>query len=244
MQSNGMAQWLKLNLAEPEALGIAAGFSFQMPARFLWSAYRTVLGEDRVPRTSPFDKSRLLWRLYRLLPTLLHEDAFEPLRHFLDDDGDGRKRHQLAERLADLFDAYQVYRADWLADWENDDDRLRRAPDRRDADPLPPGQHWQPALWRALLADLPEDRRHLSRAAIHEAFVERLNHDTPPPGLPPRVLVFGISALPQQALEALAAISRHAQVLMLVQNPASITGRTSSRTATCCAPSWTAAAAT
>ena len=219
VQSNGMAQWLKLNLAEPEALGIAAGFSFQMPARFLWSAYRTVLGEDRVPRTSPFDKSRLLWRLYRLLPTLLHEDAFEPLRHFLDDDGDGRKRHQLAERLADLFDAYQVYRADWLADWENDDDRLRRAPDRRDADPLPPGQHWQPALWRALLADLPEDRRHLSRAAIHEAFVERLDSDTPPPGLPPRVLVFGISALPQQALEALAAISRHAQVLMLVQNP-------------------------
>ena len=48
VQSNGMAQWLKLNLAEPEALGIAAGFSFQMPARFLWSAYRTVLGEDKV----------------------------------------------------------------------------------------------------------------------------------------------------------------------------------------------------
>jgi exodeoxyribonuclease V gamma subunit len=28
-----------------------------------------------------------------------------------------RKRFQLAERLADLFDQYQVYRADWLAAW-------------------------------------------------------------------------------------------------------------------------------
>ena len=52
VQSNGMAQWLKLQLAD--ALGISAGFQFQMPARFLWSAYRTVLGEARVPRTSPF----------------------------------------------------------------------------------------------------------------------------------------------------------------------------------------------
>jgi len=218
VQSNGMAQWLKLKLAEPEALGISAGFSFQMPARFLWSAYRQVLGEQRVPRTSPFDKSRLLWRLYRLLPALLDRPDFEPLRHFLDDDEDGRKRHQLAERLADLFDAYQVYRADWLADWEHGVDRLRRAPDRAGGHALPAGQQWQPALWRALLEDLPEDQRHLSRAAIHDAFVERLGH-TPPPGLPARILVFGISALPQQALEALAALSRHAQVLMLVQNP-------------------------
>ena len=56
VQSNGMAQWLKLKLAEPDALGISAAFSFQMPARFLWSVYRGVLGEDQVPRTSPLDK--------------------------------------------------------------------------------------------------------------------------------------------------------------------------------------------
>ncbi len=138
VQSNGMAQWLKLQLAG--ALGISAGFQFQMPARFLWSAYRTALGEDRVPRTSPFDKSRLLWRLYRLLPTLLDAPHFGPLRHFLADDVDGRKRHQLAERLADLFDAYQVYRADWLADWERGDDRLRRAEDRDRFDDFPASQ--------------------------------------------------------------------------------------------------------
>ncbi|ASK34591.1 exodeoxyribonuclease V subunit gamma [Alcanivorax sp. N3-2A] len=219
VQSNGMAQWLKLKLAEPDALGISAAFSFQMPARFLWSVYRGVLGEDQVPRTSPFDKSRLLWRLYRLLPTLVDEDAFEPLRHFLHDDDDGRKRHQLAERLADLFDAYQVYRADWLSDWQAGRDQLRRAPDSQRASAFPSGQVWQAHLWRALLRDLPEAQRHLSRAAIHEAFLARLERGPRPAALPRRLLVFGISALPQQALEALAALSRHCQVLLLVQNP-------------------------
>ena len=61
--------------------------------------------------------SGLTWRLMRLLPALLADEAFAPLRRFLADDSDLRKRHQLAERLADLFDQYQVYRADWLADW-------------------------------------------------------------------------------------------------------------------------------
>ncbi len=217
VQSNGMAQWLKLQLAD--ALGISAGLQFQMPARFLWGAYRAVLGEDRVPRTSPFDKSRLLWRLYRLLPGLLDNQHFGPLRHFLADDVDGRKRHQLAERLADLFDAYQVYRADWLADWENGDDRLRRAEDRDAFDGFPASQLWQAHLWRALLADMDETKRGLSRSAIHRAFMAALQQDAPPAGLPRRLIIFGISALPQQALEALAGLSRHCQILMLVQNP-------------------------
>ncbi|MCK5885867.1 MAG: exodeoxyribonuclease V subunit gamma, partial [Alcanivorax sp.] len=218
VQSNGMAQWLKLQLAD--ALGISAGFQFQMPARFLWSAYRTVLGESQVPRTSPFDKSRLLWRLYRLLPTLLNNDHFGPLRHFLADDVDGRKRHQLAERLADLFDAYQVYRADWLADWESGNDRLRKAQDRDAFDDFPTSQLWQAHLWRALLADMDDSKQGLSRSAIHRDFMAALTlqqqQGTPPPGLPRRLIIFGISALPQQALEALAALSQHCQILMLV----------------------------
>ncbi|MGB1465753.1 MAG: exodeoxyribonuclease V subunit gamma [Alcanivorax nanhaiticus] len=217
VQSNGMAQWLKLELAD--ALGISAGFRFQMPARFLWSAYRTVLGEKQVPRTSPFDKSRLLWRLYRLLPTMLDKEHFGPLQHFLQDDNDSRKRHQLAERLADLYDAYQVYRADWLDDWQSGDDRLRKSQDLDVFDDFPTSQLWQAYLWRALLADIANDETRLSRSSIHNAFIEKLNNGDSISGLPRRLIIFGISALPQQALEAIAALSKHSQILMLVQNP-------------------------
>jgi len=120
VQSNGIGQWLKLALAEdPEngGAGIAAALDVILPARFLWQAYRTVLThtsqhEDAVPETSPFDKSRLVWRLLRLLPTLAEQEVFAPLAQFLEVDREQRKHYQLAERLADVFDQYQVYRAD------------------------------------------------------------------------------------------------------------------------------------
>ena len=70
VQSNGIAQWLKLALAEKRSedgseggLGIAAGMDFLFPARFIWQAYRAVLPDGEVPEQSPFDKRRLVWRL-------------------------------------------------------------------------------------------------------------------------------------------------------------------------------------
>ena len=116
VQSNGMAQWLKLALAGDDGCGIGAALDFQLPARFLWSAYRAVLGEEEIPRESPYNKPRLTWRLLRLLPELLALEGFEGPARFLAGDRDLRRRYQLAVHLADLFDQYQVYRADWLED--------------------------------------------------------------------------------------------------------------------------------
>ncbi|WP_349618399.1 exodeoxyribonuclease V subunit gamma [Azotobacter salinestris] len=218
VQSNGIAQWLKLALAGQDSCGIAAAIQVELPARFLWQSYRTVLGNADIPRESPLDKAPLTWRLMRLLPALLEGEAFAPLRRFLADDADLRKRHQLAERLADLFDQYQVYRADWLADWAEGRDQLRTS--RQGARSLDEAARWQPALWRALLEDVGRDAVAASRAGVHRRFVERLRGlDAPPPGLPRRVIVFGISALPAQALEALATLARFSQVLLCVHNP-------------------------
>ena len=228
---HGIAQWLRLALAEDVedgGCGIAAGLDLSLPSRFLWQAYRAVLGREAVPETSPFDKPLLVWRLMRLLPDLTGQAAYQPLRRFLAADADLRKRFQLAERLADLFDQYQVYRADWLAAWAAGEDVLIRAAGERA--PLPDEQRWQACLWRALLADVADvaaggnaDLAGQGRAAVHEAFLARVAgwpDDAPrPAGLPRRVLVFGISALPRQSLEVLAALARWSQVLMCVHNP-------------------------
>ncbi|KAA7897084.1 exodeoxyribonuclease V subunit gamma, partial [Salmonella enterica subsp. enterica serovar Lubbock] len=127
VQSNGMAQWLRLRFAADDGGGIAAALEMQMPSRFLWQAYRAVLGDAEVPQDSPLDKARLSWRLLRLLPGCLTDERFVALRHYLAEPADVSKRFQLAERLADLFDQYQVYRADWLEDWGQGRDVLRDA---------------------------------------------------------------------------------------------------------------------
>jgi exodeoxyribonuclease V gamma subunit len=222
VQSNGIAQWLKLALARPAGeggLGISAAVQVQLPGRFLWDAYRAVLGREAVPATSPFDKSRLTWRLLRLIPQHLDDADFRPLRDFLGDDPDWRKRHQLAARVADLFDQYQVYRARWLADWERGRDVL--ADDwRGSVTPLPAGQRWQAQLWRLLLQDVAPSERRSHRAAVHHAFLERARAlGTRPAALPRRIVVFGISSLPQQTLEALTALAAHSQILLVVANP-------------------------
>jgi exodeoxyribonuclease V gamma subunit len=218
VQSNGMAQWLKLALAERDGLGVCAAVRAELPARFLWRAYQAVLGAGAVPDESPFAKPELGWRIFRLLPGLLGQQSFAPLRRFLADDEDTRKRHQLAQCLADLLDQYQVYRADWLDDWEQGADRLRDALGQ--PRPLAPEQSWQPQLWRAVIADLPAPLRHNSRALLHRRFLDRLRElGERPRDLPRRIVVFGISSLPLQTLAALAELGRFCQVLLCVHNP-------------------------
>jgi len=215
VQSNGVAEWLKIALAE--SMGVCAATRVALPARFLWQSYRGMLGPERVPSRSPFDKDALTWRLMRLLPELLQKDKFEPLRHFLQD-GDPERRLQLAERLADLYDQYQVYRADWLTDWADNKDQLRRP--GGDPIPLQPDQCWQAQLWREIHASMPPERRWSGRATIHQQFMAAVEEDRQPvQRLPRRVVLFGMSTLPYQTIQAVAGLSRHTQVLLAVPNP-------------------------
>ncbi|MCC5888794.1 MAG: exodeoxyribonuclease V subunit gamma [Gammaproteobacteria bacterium] len=226
VQSNGIAQWLQMAMAsrDGQGWGIAFGVRMLLPARFQWLAYRSVLeagGSDAIPDTSPYDKSRLRWRLLQLIPTLLDGAAFTPLRHFLGRDPDQRKRFQLAERLADLYDQYQVYRADWLQAWQRSEDVLITP--QGEALPLPSDQLWQAELWRAIRASLAADVRDSDRASIHQRFLQAasgLTQDTLPVDLPRRLVVFGVSALPQQTVDVLAKLAEGGmQVMFCMVNP-------------------------
>lgn len=215
VQSNGIAQWLKMQLAS--TTGIATMLDVTLPARFVWRAYRAVLGDD-IPRYSPYDKDRLRWRLLRLLPGLMANDPlFSALKHYVANDGDQRKSFQLADKLADLLDQYQVYRAEWLDAWAQGQDVILH---RAQAHPIEPEQRWQPALWRALVNDIGAEQICSNRAALHQRFIEQASAlQVRPAGLPPRVVVFGISSLPRQTLEVLHALKGVCQVALCVHNP-------------------------
>jgi len=224
VQSNGMAQWLKMSIAEQDGSGrgICLGTDMMLPARFQWQAYRAVInasaGLTQVPESSPFDKQALRWRLLQMLPELTTEAAFSALARYLAGDQELRRHDQLAQRLADLYDQYQVYRADWLADWAAGDDQLRLNGQRRT--PVPDTLSWQPLLWRRLLASVPPEQAANHRSAVHTRFLDAVAQlASRPPALPPRVVVFGIATLPRQTLEALAAVATLSQVILCLLNP-------------------------
>lgn len=239
VQSNGIAQWLKMALARDQGgCGIAAAMEVDLPGRFLWQAYRSVF--DELPDISPYDKAPLTWRLYRLLgdwPKLKvrlqnmseNLDELAPLAGFLNQDTDPRRLHQLAANLADLYDQYQVYRADWLKAWEQGQNILITASGEQQA--LAAEELWQAVIWRLLIADIAQDT-HLpdahspwaraSRATIHQAVIKQcanFTSDNRPQALPRRVLVFGISSLPRQTLDLLHALAPFTQILVFASNP-------------------------
>ncbi|MFZ6864735.1 exodeoxyribonuclease V subunit gamma [Undibacterium sp. Ji67W] len=215
VQSNGVAEWLKIELAQKN--GISAANRIELPGRFLWTVYRSMLGRSEIPSSSFLDKSPLTWRLMRLIPELLGDKDFAPLNNFLAN-GDAERRLQLAARLADLIDLYQMYRTDWLSDWSQGKNQINRA--SGDALALSNDQIWQAKLWRAILQDIPEQERQLGRVNVHQRFIDAIRSGkNPQVALPRRVILFGVSALPRQTLEALSALSVHTQVILAVPNP-------------------------
>ncbi len=217
VQSNGMGQWLKHGLAQPSALGVVAAISLSLPSTFTWQAYRAVLGE-KLPHHQPLAKDYLVWRLYRLLPRLAEKPEFNLFKPFIDSKVSARKRYQLAYQLADLFDQYQVYRADWLADWQQGKDQLTDGSGYCSA--LPEDVRWQSLLWREIMVDLADAPLPASRATVHRAFLTAIEHLTSRPAdLPRRIMVFGVSSLPEQVLEVLAKLARFCQIILFVHNP-------------------------
>lgn len=212
VQSPGMAQWLKIQIAEK--LGIAANLDFPLPSSFIWQLYRQHIPE--LPEQSAFTKPNMAWKLMTILPELLQHAEFQAIRDYLSDD-DGLKLYQLCHKIADVYDQYLVYRPQWILAWEQGEDSLEDV----DISEHP----WQPLLWRALSEQsqsLGESAYH--RANLHQTLVAELGKQpAPPPSEKAHsakpLFVFGISAMPQQQLEVLAALAQHREVLIFWFNP-------------------------
>ena len=187
-----MARWVKLKLAR--VLGVSANIDCIQPASYIWRLARQLPGE--VPATDPLERGRLSWKIFFLLPGLLHNPCFSPLARYFEDDESGLKRLQLAQRIADVFDRYQYYRPEMIRQW-----------DRGEAD------HWQAHLWRQLTRDLAEHRvGTLNRllAAIPQAD-ESL--------LPERISVFAISGLPPMFVNVLQSLATRIPVDYFLHSP-------------------------
>ncbi|SEG55864.1 exodeoxyribonuclease V subunit gamma [Vibrio hangzhouensis] len=211
VQSPGMSQWLKMALAQE--FGVAANIDFPLPATFIWDRFVQVL--DDVPQRSAFNKEAMTWKIMQLLPSHLDDPDFSPLAQYLADDSDASKRYQLAEKIADIYDGYLVYRPEWIAAWEAGELVAE----------LEQQHPWQPKLWQSLYdhtVALGQSPYH--RANLYEHFIDALmnNADITTQGLqslPKRLFVFGISSLPPRYLDALKALGEHIDVHLMFTNP-------------------------
>lgn len=236
VQSPGMSQWLKLELATRN--GIAANIDFPLPSSYIWSLYQKLL-ED-VPKTSPFNKDRLVWRIHRILPKFFEDADFAPVVNYLnsfknsaisDEFQDIKNQQQelslykLALKIADVYDNYLMYRFEWLNHWSEGHNTL---PSSMYDDDIQ-GQQWQAKLWRALETDIVQSAQSnnqfsaLSRAQLHEQLMNALAklNDTQKTKLPKSLTIFGISTIPSAQLDVFNALSDHIDVNIYWLNPCS-----------------------
>lgn len=197
--NRGHAQWLQRVLAEHD--GIVANVRFPLPAGFIWGdLIRDTLGWSG---HQEYLRERMVWHLYRLLPALRPEVA--AIHRYLATEPAEVHRIQLAERLADIFDQYQVFRGDLLARW-----------DRGEEDSHSATEAWQAPVWRRLVEVLgPEHRAYTLRQACR-SLAEGQSRAKLPAG---RLFCFGIADLPPDYLRLLYALGRQCEIHLLLPNP-------------------------
>ena len=195
VQSQGMARWLSLALADH--VGICANYRFPFPNTFIRELFTT---DDKEPlQKSIYDNDVVTLKAMNALPGLIERKEFAALRSYLKDDNRGLKLYQLAGRIADTFEQYTVYRPELIYNWENG----------RDND-------WQAILWRTLMAD--SSRKHL--AALAYDFLKNIRlPNFSLVGLPERVTVFGIPSLPPMYIQLFLGLSRFTDIYYYVMNP-------------------------
>jgi exodeoxyribonuclease V gamma subunit len=195
VMSKGMERWVSMQLAGH--LGICANCTFPFPNTFVRELFQKVI--PNLPEGSPFDPRIMTWKVMKLLPEFMTKPGFESIRAYLRDTTGHLKRFQLSERIADTFDQYLLFRPEMILRWEKGKEK-----------------HWQAVLWRELVKG--NQKGH--RAALGKAFFETVRDSSGAlEGLPERVSVFGISALPRFYMEVLAGLSSLHQVNLFLMNP-------------------------
>jgi exodeoxyribonuclease V gamma subunit len=194
VQSQGMAHWLSLRLAE--RLGICTNVRFPFPAAFIWDVFRATLPDVSIE--SPYGPRVWAWHIMGRLSKLIEAPEFAPVQAYLQH-GDELQSFELSRRIAETFDQYLVYRPDWIREWESGR-----------------GDHWQARLWRHLV----ESVQGSHWVALHDEFSAALDTQrVKTENLPSSVYLFGISALAPSLLEVLTRLAELIEVHMFLPNP-------------------------
>lgn len=193
VQSKGMKQWITLNMARH--LGVCANVDFLFPRRIIehiLNGYQPLLSQNKTEdeRNADF----FFWSILKQVRDKKNKPVLSGILDYIRTDTTGKKEFQVSRRIARAFDDYQIYRPQMLLDWESG---------KTSALANDPAAAWQAALWKHIH---PDHTDHLSGRI--ETFLKGFSPDRMRDNyLPPRLILFGISALPIQFLQVFDRIS-------------------------------------
>lgn len=209
VQSNGLAQWLRMRIADE--YDICANIQFPFMSSYLWQLVREIPGLT-IPEQTPFDKPQLVWRLLSLFEQADCLQAFPALATYLAGK-DAEAVFHFAYDLADVYDQYQLYRPGWLPGEQ-------RFPGMQ-AGALPDSYQWQADLWQLLSNDIAQEAGQPVPTRLD--WLSQLPQQLPAlqaaGKLPNALTLFGINTLPPVMLQLYAAVAEYVPIALYVLNP-------------------------
>ncbi|OQA86577.1 MAG: RecBCD enzyme subunit RecC [Lentisphaerae bacterium ADurb.Bin242] len=193
VQTQGMAAWLKLVLGEKAP--VAANLKFPFLNTFILSVLEKAFPEEDFHNTLEMMSQEVMtWRIFQTLSE--SPERYPELRSYLSAENTALRTFQLSEKIAGLFDQYQIYHGDMLEQW------------RRGA---AHSGGWQARLYLELAESSPGPD-------VFFRWFEDLRN--PPRGLYlKRVSVFGISAMAPVYFRFFVQLSRFTEVHFFYLNP-------------------------
>ncbi len=204
-QTEGMNSWLKLQMASN--LGIAANYRFLKPNELVQLVYN-IMGGPYLDALSADSQSWLLFKI-------LNEKEFKTKFKFIADyyaegrAGQDIKRMALAEKLADLFDQYQIYRPEMIRKWNNAHSGEVN------------NQEWQKFLW--IKAKQLSDERLPDKTLTGDFIIKALADSEKRNSLRlkmPAIYIFGLSVTTGYHIQLIHHIGRVIDIHFYLLNPA------------------------
>src|SRR4051812_29866369 len=193
VQSLGMRRWISFELAA--RLGVTMNCRFP----FFQEFGHWLLGGEGGSEDF-FSRAALPWRVLALLPEMIGRPGFEALQLYGGDDAlAALKQFQLAGQIATVFDRYIANAPEQLLKWESAREK-----------------EWQAQLLRALGEG---DEQAHPPAPLRQFFEGAEAGQALPGSVPPRLSVFGISAVPMFFLHLLAAAGKLIDVHVFLLEP-------------------------
>jgi len=215
-QTTGMDNWLTRELTS--ANGIFANYRFMNQEALFRLVYETLFDESL---RSNADQTR--YAVFDLLKTDEFKGGFPGVAEYYEDDD--MRCIQLAARMADLFDQYQVYRNEMLEAWQNGQMVTSRQPEghqgneEADSGGKSKGsdaEDWQRWLWCKLVKEYGIQSKHAIRQQMYGAMdgaSAKLKEALP------EVHLFGISIYTSFHLDFFKALGKYVDVYHYIMLP-------------------------
>lgn len=206
VQSTGLKEWLKLQLAKNH--GIAANIQFITPNYLPYLSCKAM----GVKYASGKKAEELLWGIHQVLQSDDFIDAFPEVAQYYSENR--YKQMQLAVKLADLFDQYSLYRSEEMQAWSQN----KKAERYQNHENI---EAWQKYIWFQLSPDNGPVDLFDSSLSNTDVLLRLQKNDVSQDikAFFPSLLCFAISALSPYHSQLLTGLSQHTNVNLFMLNP-------------------------